>query len=512
MSKWFSRNLTWDLIMVSLLLVFSVYFGYLHIIGLEPQSVHTWRQADSVSFTWNFYKNTWNPFAPEINNLLYKGDGKVAVEFPGLYWLGGMLSRLFGYNVRIPRMINILVVMMGLFAFYRLTWATLRDRFWAIMAPLFLFTSPLLVFYTNNFLPDAPALGMNLIGWALFFGAIQRGSFRWFMAAVAVQCFAALLKASAGISLVAMGAIWFMEAAAWVQWRDKPFFGGKWYTYFGVFVIGAALTAGWYVYAAWYSTGLQAEHWSPLIQYSYKLSQNDWTYTIATLFTERFQGYFWPLTHLALWVVYAKSLSQGSKLSREGFAVLSLVSLGTLFYLSIFAGLLRVHDYYLIPTLMVSAVTVWYAGKWMTGAYPGVNKNLWFRLLLVAFLLGNTYHAKMQMQNRYYGRGLHYRATEALYDKNLQKYMQEIGLTENKTVLSLPDPSPNITLYLLRRRGATSYGIANAGPASYANLILGRNHDYLVITDPALLTDPTVAPTLPEKVGTYGDVHFFKLR
>ncbi len=508
-SNWF-----WDSLMVFFLGFFCIYYGYLSLLKLEPQSVHMWRQADSASFTWHFYSSTWNLFTPKINNVLANGEGKVAIEFPILYWLGGMLYRVFGPTPIIPRMINIGVVMIGLFGFYRLTWRTVKDRFWAIVTPLFLFTSPVLVFYTNNFLPDAPALGLNLLGWAYFVRYLQEKKTSLGVWALVFQALATLVKASAGISLVTMIGLWFMEWAGWVKWNketeEKTFTQnpGK---VLGIVVLTMALIVGWYEYASYYSTQWKAEHWSPLIMPIYKTPANEWIYTITLMFTEKLPVLFLPITHLFLWILMGRALGTGGRIHPMGYAILSLTALGSIIYLSIFFGLIKVHDYYYIATLAPVAALLWFNAAWMKEKASGAFHSPVLRFLVAGFLFWNLYHAKMEMQWRYNDKPLHQKADAALYDPKLPAYLDSIGITDNYRILSLPDPSPNITLYLMRRHGWSSYGIGSATPENLASLIKGHEADFLVITDPALAQNPAVQEVLPPQIGQFGNVTMYKM-
>src|SRR5437764_5178236 len=105
---------------------------------------------------------------PSVHNLAGEGTGKAAGEFPVLYFLVAQLWKIFGYHEYIFRLTNILILFLALFFLFRIVENILKDSFWAIATALLLFTSPLLVYYTNNFLPNVAALSLSIIGLCFF--------------------------------------------------------------------------------------------------------------------------------------------------------------------------------------------------------------------------------------------------------------------------------------------------------------------------------------------------------
>jgi len=90
--------------------------------------------------------------------------------------------------------------------------------------------------------------------------------------------------------------------------------------------------------------------------------------------------------------------------------------------------------------------------------------------------------------------------------------MNEIGLTKEKMVVSIPDKSPNITLYFLNRKGWTNINIgeSNIGP----NIVNLKNSgaEYLVISNQSVMTDNSLKPLLNNKIGEFnGSISFYKL-
>ncbi len=157
------------LFFIGLLGLFFTY-SFQDILFLRPQSIHQWRQADCLQIAHNYLTESWNFFSPSIHNYFSDGEtsGKTAGVFPLLYFFVAIIWKIFGEHEFIYRIVTLSIFFGGLFALYNLLKKLLQNNFWALTVTFFLFTSPLLVFYSNNFLPNVPAFSFVLIGWYFF--------------------------------------------------------------------------------------------------------------------------------------------------------------------------------------------------------------------------------------------------------------------------------------------------------------------------------------------------------
>ena len=151
----------------SIILVFFIY-NYHKILLSGPYSIHQWRQADCLSITTNYYQEGMKFFEPSVHWCGAEGNGKTVSEFPLIYYFVAFLWKLFGKYEFIFRLVNLSIVFTGLFCLYKISEELLKDTFWAVFVPLFLFTSPILVYYANNFMADVPAFSLGIIGWYFF--------------------------------------------------------------------------------------------------------------------------------------------------------------------------------------------------------------------------------------------------------------------------------------------------------------------------------------------------------
>lgn len=157
-----------SLIFIVLLLTLAMYYHYDEILLKRPQSTHKWRQTDCASLALNYYQNGMKFFTPETHNLTSDGgtSGKAATsEVPLLYFFVALLYKIFGYHEYIYRLLNTAIFLSGLFYLHKIFRLFISDAFWSIGFALIFFTSPVLVFYGNNFLTNSSALALSIIGW-----------------------------------------------------------------------------------------------------------------------------------------------------------------------------------------------------------------------------------------------------------------------------------------------------------------------------------------------------------
>ena len=95
-------------------------------------------------------------FQPEVHNLVSDGrtSGYAVGECPLFYYFIAGLYKIFGQHDLIYRLVNTLLFFLGLFALYKMLEQWLGDSFWSMAVPVLLFTSPVVVYYANNYLTD----------------------------------------------------------------------------------------------------------------------------------------------------------------------------------------------------------------------------------------------------------------------------------------------------------------------------------------------------------------------
>ena len=191
-----SKHIGFFLLFIAIIAI-SIFYAYPKMLQLLPQGSHLWRQADCMAMTWN-YKQFQLPFLQSACYNLQSINGNVAGEFPVFYFLASKFSD----TEFALRLIHTIIFLSGILSVYFISFYFLERTLLSIFCALLIFTSPLLVFYGNNFLSDVPALSFALIGWAFFLSNYKNEKLFWILISFLCFSMAALLKASEAIHIV----------------------------------------------------------------------------------------------------------------------------------------------------------------------------------------------------------------------------------------------------------------------------------------------------------------------
>ena len=203
-----------QLLFILILFLVALFFGYQQIIFNRPQSIHKWRQADAASLALNYYQNGMHFFAPEVNNLTSDGgtSGKcMTSEVPILYYSTAILYKVFGYHDFLFRLLNTLLFFFGLFYLFKTIFLLSKDTFWSIALTLLIFSSPVLVYYGNNYLSNSTAFAFTLVGWYFFIRFLMEKQRRLFYISLVIFFCAAMFKVTALFSLFAIAGVYLLE-------------------------------------------------------------------------------------------------------------------------------------------------------------------------------------------------------------------------------------------------------------------------------------------------------------
>ncbi len=504
------HNDNWSLGLVLVLILLFFVYDYNEIIFLQPQSVHLWRQSDCASQIWNFYDKTANLFTPQIHNQIM-GNGKAAGEFPITYWFSGMLYRVLGPHIWIARMVHVLIVFSGLWAFSRTIQRILKDRFWAAAIPILLFSSPVFVFYTCNFLPEPPAMGCIFWGWYFFFKYREEQTFSSFLWSVAFFSLGTLIKVSTGISFVAVAGIFIIE---WNRWQtfgeaNQPIFKGNMWKKAAAFLGGVLLIGAWYVYANTYSIQNQSYYFLNVIKPITDISQNDFYFIFYQVFAIHLENAFMPFLHLLNLFLMVYTFRRKGRSYRLLFSINLLMFLGTLTYILLWFWNFNIHDYYITITLLYPAWLFVHAAQVFKEEFSHVNVSWVFQFLVTLVVAYSVHYTDFEIHKRYHRVEYHTRENLNFYDSGFKEYLTEVGVTQDKKVISLIDISPNNTLYLMNRKGWSSYNVLRY--PDDVNFYKERGAEYLIIGTPHLLEDPSLQEFYGNEVGVFGDIHIYKL-
>ncbi len=520
--------LKYYLLFGAILIALSFYFDYHKIISLKPCSSHTWRQADGASIAANYYRDDLKFFKPRIYNQQTGKGGYTAGEFTGTYWLAALCYKIFGgVNEVFLRGIHLLIFFGGLFGLFRIAYHFLEDVLLSFCLALLFFAAPVLTFYANSFLPDAPAFGFLLMGWAMFFSYTENRKGSRFWAAFILFALAGLMKITMLMSVVALAWVFVLEWLGWVKFnplnqrevlpkeedvREQKLFPKPLQALAG-FALAFILVGTWYVYLRWY----KAHHGNVYFFAQLKAiwSGEDMNLLIYTLYRTVFfwtKYYFFPLVHIIfvplIFVVLLGRRSPGNLL----YALTFFTFAGALgIYFMWFYQFID-HDYYVINLYIFPVFLILSSLVILKKYFIHIYNSLFFKILIILFIIINIFYAKQTMNHRY-GGYMDYRLNEQLAEPEFHTYLNELGITRDTWVISVPGGAPNATLYLLDRPGFTEW-IDRTGSRPNVDVIRdwqARGARYLIVNRLDYLEKPVMQPFLDKEIGRYKDLRVFDL-
>jgi hypothetical protein len=478
-----------------------VLYDYFVLIDELPLSVHMWRQSDCLSFTMNFYNNGMDLTQPGIHHLL-TGSGRTVAELPLMYYLVAGLYHVFGPHEWVYRTVWMLVWLGGSFAFYKGLLNYVKDAFWAIALSALLFCSPVLIFYANSFVIDPVALAISLMAWCALaqYYTSKRG--KWLFWAIAGFSLAGVLKEP---SLIPYTALVCLLLLRWVAGRlgfHKTERSSAWSALY--WSIPFLLMVIWFFMKKEYNTIYPNAVFLAEIVPIWQLSYQEIHQVIEHVDKIWFADYFSPILLILTGCAFLINLWF---IKRNTWSVLYmlLLFLGTVSYILLFFKQFQHHDYYIISILplipVVWLVLVMNFRQWTLG---NTKQNRWVKAgFAVLVIIGVGYAADRQEERFHATWNWMIPDREKVHAlKETGALLTELGIPQEAKVISIPDQTLNLTLYLLNRRGWSSIAGDNLTEESIRNHIaLGAS--CMVVNDSNELKKPYLQPFLEGKLAEY---------
>lgn len=528
-TSYFPRSSPWIFFLA--LIVISIVYNYQTILFRPPGVIHQWRQCDCLSLAATYFSFDANFFSPGVFYLGGPGTGMVASEFPIIYYFVAQLWKLFGQHEIIFRLITLFVVFAGLFYLFRMLEEILNDSIWAITLTLFLFTSPILAYYGNSFLMDPYGLSFALIGWYMFAKYYTSSKKHYFYLASLFFLFAGLLKISSLISFFALFLLCVLELLGLQLRKDKPVFTQP-LMQLVVFVSTFLIIASWYMYANSYNNlnglGVFLIGIMPI-----------WDYASNDIYAriEHFSGAITMHQFLnieALWMVFTLFFLQFAFLKNANrfflFTSLLLFFAVLLFLVLWFGAITEEHDYYMTNLLVFVVFSLLSFFVALKNTFPSAFVSTWLRTIFVILLIYNIQLTSKKTAVRYFNTADEnypscYSENEigvlkwTKFDFSMHKealihchsYFQSIGIKPDDKVISLPDISFNISLYLMNQRGWTQGASFEPLSITWFTDKIRMGARYLIINDDQICNDPVIKLFTNHKIGSYKNIDVYKL-
>jgi hypothetical protein len=510
-----------------------MFFAYRYPFSIQkgPYSIHAWRQACDLTWTKNYLEEGFKFFKPSVHWTTTNHRNKAAQQFPIINYTVALLWGIFGQHEFIFRLFNLLILYLGLFYLFKLSYRFLADSFWALYIPVLLFTSPVLVYYANNFPPNAPAFGLALVGLYHYWKFVQTGKIKFLIISILIYLLAGLIKPTAFLTFMAIVTMHVGSQIKYVRNILKiPRIGKLIHLLpmIAVFVV-------FYIWVIWvrdynqhgasglYTTGLRpiwdTENIYEVLYYG------------TQLYTFIYPAFFSHAALVILLTLFAWLIIKFQKTDRVMVTFTVVTFTGILFYLLLFIKGFTVHDYYLINLLIfiplvsiaflhylkLNKINLFYSKAFRGLAVAGLLLIMYNTMVLqrARYDLGDTFVKHtilMDDQQKRYWRGIHddyknkYESLE-----NITPYLRELGIKRTDHVISVPDRSPNISLYMMDQKGCSEYGLFDREGNDRIGDYINAGTRYLIVNDPAYLNQPFLGKYIDEKIGEYKRVQIFTI-
>ncbi len=458
------------------LIIIALFFlnFYSKTLFYRPGSIHQWRQTDCLSIAKNYYEEGMNFFTPKLH---YQGvkDGKAVSEFPILNYSAAALWKIFGEHEYIYRFLEYFIFLCSIFVLFNTLLVFFRSILLALFAVSILLTSPLLTYYGVSFIADVPAFSLGVICFCLTFRFYETGKMSNFYMALFTGTLAVLIKASAMVGLSLLLFISVVDLLGLNRHLGLRSLFSKKMLPALLILVSAGLVIAWYRFALFYNNNNNNNIFLLTVLPIWEMDEKELIHNLKILFNSLFPIFlnrpvFFLVMAFAVYVMANfKKLSNFLKYAFI-FSALFFIS-----YLLFFFQVFGVHDYYLINIMIFPVVIIISFISLIHTSQFYVENTRFIRAFLFASLLFNSLHcaAIYRLRTVEDDKMVYWFPFISEEEKNLAKYyfwdygnsikhlehfepvLRNAGIKRTDNVLSIPDHSFDISLYLMDQKGFT---------------------------------------------------------
>lgn len=511
-------------LMVSLCLFLLM--NYDRVARRGPFSHHSWRQSDSYAFSLNYYYENNDFLKPSILYVGEDGHGRTASEFPVLYYLTAKIWKITGVTPFISRFLDLLILFIGLFYLYKLSFEILKDHFWAAIVSMLMFSSPLLGYYGFNFIPNIPALGFALIATYYYYKYHTSSNGYYLILSTFLFTLGALLKISSLFLFLAIYVIFFLSKILKIRQHLKAYL---WHIGSCVFLF--TFVIGWLLYTKDYNSKNLVGIFNQSIIPIWSITSERIHIILGTFYTNIVIYYLNPITLIALVISFITSIILFKKTNKLLLVISSILIVGVVMFLLLFFDGLDGHEYFLIDaTILIPAITITFLTtlKNLSATFfsSKIAKTLAFILLLLTLdynvvmtrahfnphdkLVRYNIHLPKRVMDywnwSYWNWEIHLKKYEGIVP-----YIRSLGINFEDRIISIPDETPNLTLCLLNQKGFTDfrYNYYQGAKSTERKIELGAK--YMIVEGEENLLREDVAPFIKNQIGEFNGIKIFRL-
>lgn len=378
----FIKNNKYDILLFGLIIILFFLNAYNLTFNFKPSLIHQWRQSDCLSITKNYFEEGMAFLQPKIHWQGTK-DGNAVSEMPVINYTVAALWKIFGQQEGIYRMFNYIIYLISIvvlfktFNFYKIP-QLIRFLFISV-----LLTSPLLVYYSYNFLADVPAFSLALIAFCLFFKFYQKNKKYLFYISLFLACLAVLLKASAAVPLSIIIIFWLIDFFD----LDKKFNTRKLSLpksiSFVCIVVVISIIFLWYSFAKNYNLKNKSGVFLIGILPIWEMTDKEIFAKLSGLFSDQLPVY---LNRPMLFSFFVSLIYVGFNLKYLDVFLKFSFCISVFFFLAfivLFFQVFDVHDYYLINLMILPVVTMFCLAQIFTNREVKFGLNKWITTTII---------------------------------------------------------------------------------------------------------------------------------
>ncbi len=445
-------------------------------------------------------------FEPRLLNLT-SIDGKAMGEFPILYYLTAALYHIFGEHEFFLRFINLSIVTTGLLYLYKLLLKILNDTAYALIFTFLFFSSAILIYYSNNYLPDPAALGFTLIAWYFFYEfLVNRNNTRAFIISMLFFMFASLLKITYGLNPAA-ALLSLIVIEIFIKHNNSL---KKTYPYLLSFLLLFLIVAGWYIFLIKYNAVNEGDYFFTQTKPIWSLRNLQIEEVISYMYYYWLPSYYYESTlHVMLIVIIVGFIFL--KTSNKIILTIAVsTTIGSTIYFILFYSKFKDHDYYfitLIPGIIFLVINSFIS---IRNRFPKIFNNIFVKLIMTGLLFLSLNYAHKKVTLRYsldddkFG-------NIGMQLLNARDYVNGIGISNDAKFIVLKDYTPNGSLYFLNRRGWT-LSDTSASQLKEMQSYIEQGATHLVVTDHKYLQNSTIKNSVKRVIGQYKEAVIYSLK
>ncbi len=495
------------LIFSLLFLLMALIYQFDEISFMRPQSVHRWRQCDCLSFAQNYYNKDISFFEPQINYLAGDGSGKTVSDCPLIYYSVAQLWKIFGYHEFIYRLLVLLMCFVGLLALMKTIEGILKDSFSAIFISLLMYTSTILVYYSNNFLMNVPSFSFALLGIYFFYRFYSSNKLSFLYISLFMYLIGGLLKIPALTSFIAIFGLFVIEMFGWVKLKGNNRLFTEPVKSVIPFVVVGIIIYAWYHYAYEYNRTYNGGVFLIGILPIWELSIDRITYIISHVWDALFDSYHSPFVQYLAVLMLIGIFIFHKKQNRVLFLSTSFLFIGFALFILLWFDVFDNHGYYLINQLIFMIfiyITFFY---FLQKRFKQFYYSIYFRFAMVILLISNVFFCAKNINQRYFGSFNEDYITNMSALETISPFLDSLGVSFEEKVLFMNDESFNISLYLMNRRGYT----AKKQETKERVIERLKKVNYFITNDTSLLKFDYIKSSLNKKVGVYKNIYIYSL-